>query len=72
MKNNADALIFHTTICVEAPQIVLMHRAKTATLLFARASSAALRKGKASDNRKWSDVVKKEELQAAETTEVPK
>ena len=29
-------------------------------------------KGKASDNRKWSDVVKKEELQAAETTEVPK
>ncbi|MFR1258917.1 MAG: hypothetical protein ACLSCY_11140 [Clostridium sp.] len=28
-------------------------------------------KGKASDNRKWSDVVKKEELQAAETTEVP-
>ena len=32
MKNNADALIFHTTICVEAPQIVLMHRAKTATL----------------------------------------
>ena len=45
MKNNADALIFHTTICVEAPQIVLMHRAKTATLLFARASSAALRNG---------------------------
>ena len=44
MKNNADALIFHTTICVEAPQIVLMHRAKTATLLFARAS-AALRNG---------------------------
>ena len=34
MKNNADALIFHTTICVEAPQIVLMHRAKTATSLF--------------------------------------
>ncbi len=29
-------------------------------------------KGKASDNRKWSDVVKKEELQAAEKTEVPK
>ena len=29
-------------------------------------------KGKASDNRKWSDVVKKEELQAAETAEVPK
>ena len=29
-------------------------------------------KGKASDKRKWSDVVKKEELQAAETTEVPK
>ena len=29
-------------------------------------------KGKASDNRKLSDVVKKEELQAAETTEVPK
>lgn len=29
-------------------------------------------KGKALDNRKWSDVVKKEELQAAETTEVPK
>jgi len=29
VKNNADALIFHTTICVEAPQIVLMHRAKT-------------------------------------------
>lgn len=29
-------------------------------------------KGKASDNRKWSDEVKKEELQAAETTEVPK
>ena len=29
-------------------------------------------KGKASDNRKWSDVVKKEELQTAETTEVPK
>lgn len=28
-------------------------------------------KGKASDKRKWSDVVKKEELQAAETTEVP-
>ena len=28
-------------------------------------------KGKASDNRKWSDVVKKEELQTAETTEVP-
>lgn len=28
-------------------------------------------KGNASDNRKWSDVVKKEELQAAETTEVP-
>ena len=45
VKNNADALIFHTTICVEAPQIVLMHRAKTATLLFARASSAALRNG---------------------------
>ena len=45
MKNNADALIFHSTICVEAPQIVLMHRAKTATLLFARASSAALRNG---------------------------
>lgn len=45
MKNNADALIFHTTICVEALQIVLMHRAKTATLLFARASSAALRNG---------------------------
>ena len=40
MKNNADALIFHTTICAEAPQIVLMHRAKTAMLLFARASSA--------------------------------
>ncbi len=45
MKNNADALVFHTTICAEAPQIVLMHRAKTATLLFARASSAALRNG---------------------------
>ena len=29
-------------------------------------------KGKASDKRKWSDVVKKEELQAAEKTEVPK
>lgn len=29
-------------------------------------------KGKASDNRKWFDVVKKEELQAAEKTEVPK
>ena len=29
-------------------------------------------KGKASDNRKWSDVVKKEELQAAEKTEVLK
>ena len=29
-------------------------------------------KGKASDNRKGSDVVKKEELQAAETAEVPK
>ena len=29
-------------------------------------------KGKASDKRKWSDVVKKEELQAAEMTEVPK
>lgn len=28
-------------------------------------------KGKASDKRKWSDVVKKEELQAAEMTEVP-
>ena len=28
--------------------------------------------GKASDKRKWSDVVKKEELQAAEKTEVPK
>ena len=41
MKNNADALIFHTTICVEALQIVLMHRAKTATLLFARASRCA-------------------------------
>jgi len=45
VKNNADALVFHTTICAEAPQIVLMHRAKTATLLFARASSAALRNG---------------------------
>ena len=29
-------------------------------------------KGKASDKRKWSDVVKKEELLAAEKTEVPK
>ena len=29
-------------------------------------------KGKASDNWKWSDVVKKEELQATEKTEVPK
>lgn len=29
-------------------------------------------KGKASDNRKWPDVVKKEELQEAEKTEVPK
>jgi len=37
VKNNADALIFHTTICAEAPQIVLNHRAKTAMLLFARA-----------------------------------
>ena len=46
MKNNADALIFHTTICVEAPQIVLMHRAKTATLLFARAIMAQLSRQK--------------------------
>ncbi len=45
MKNHADALIFHTTICVEVPQIVFMHRSKTATLLFDRASSAALRNG---------------------------
>ncbi len=41
VKNNADALIFHTAICAEAPQIALMHRAKTASLLFARASSAS-------------------------------
>ena len=41
VKNNADALIFHTAICAEAAQIALMHRAKTALLLFARASSAS-------------------------------
>ena len=46
MKNHADALIFHTTICDGAPQIVLMYRAKTATLLFARTSAAALRNGR--------------------------
>ena len=40
VKNNVDTLVFHTTICAEASQIALMHRAKTATLLFARASSA--------------------------------
>ena len=27
-------------ICAEAPQIVMMHRAKTTTLIFARASYA--------------------------------
>lgn len=45
MKNNVDTLVFHTTICAEASQIALMHRAKTATLLFARTSSAKLRNG---------------------------
>ena len=30
MKNNIDMLIFHTTICDEAPQIVFNHRDKTA------------------------------------------
>ncbi len=51
MKNKLDNLLFHKanivrfTICAEAPQIVLMYRAKTAPLLFARTSSAALRNG---------------------------
>ncbi len=45
MKNHTEVLIFHTSICGEASQIVLMHRAKTAMLLFARASSATLRNG---------------------------
>lgn len=40
VKNMLDSHIFHTTICVGASQIVLMHRAKTALLLFARASFA--------------------------------
>jgi len=45
VKNNADALIFHTTICVEAPQIDSQRAPNAPPLLSPRASSAALRNG---------------------------
>ena len=53
MKNSSIA-IFHTTICVGAPQITLMYRAKTATLLFARTSVATLRNGRLNEKGKYS------------------
>ncbi len=45
MKNNADALIFHTAICDEAPQIALITETKQHLLILSRGSYAALRNG---------------------------
>ncbi len=45
MKNNADALIFHTAICAEAPQIALITETKQHLLILSRGSYAALRNG---------------------------
>ncbi len=56
MKNNADALIFHTAICAEAPQIALITETKQHLLILSRGSYAALRNGVFYEKKKWSFV----------------